>query len=141
MLIWTKDLSVGVVEIDDQHRELFEHINRLLKAIDERTAEEETGKLFSFLDSYIVKHFGNEQRYMEEYAMHGYDDASRHKSEHESFISALREFRADLEAAPPGRQFVTEFAKWITNWWITHIQHIDTGLGAFLRKVFPMLGR
>ena len=141
MLVWTKDLSVGIVEIDDQHKELFDHVNRLLKAINEENAAEETGRIFAFLDSYILTHFSNEQRYMDEYSMHGYEDESRHKSEHASFIISLREFRADLEAGSPSQQFVAEFAKWITNWWLTHIQHIDKGFGAFLRKVFPMLGR
>ncbi len=141
MLVWTKDLSVGVVEIDDQHRELFGRINRLLKAIDENAAADEIRTLFKFLETYVVKHFGDEQRYMDQYEMYGYSDAARHKSEHASFISSIGEFRADLEAAPPSQQFVTEFAKWMINWYIMHIQHIDKGLGAFLRKVFPVLGR
>jgi hemerythrin len=140
MLVWTKDLSVGVIEIDDQHRELFDRINRLLSAIDEQAAADEIQNLFTFLESYVVKHFGDEERYMDHYEMRGYSDSARHKSEHLGFVNYFREFRADFEAATPSHQFVTEFTKWMTNWWMIHIQHIDKGLGAFLKTVFPMLG-
>ncbi len=139
MLVWTHDLSVGVVEIDDQHQELFSRINRLLGAIDANVAEAEIRTLFMFLESYVVEHFGNEERYMDDYAMHDYPDAKRHKSEHKAFISDLHEFRTDLEVGKLSVQFIEEFKKWICNWWIQHIQHIDKGLGKFLQIVFPLL--
>ncbi len=140
VLVWTKALSVGVVEIDQQHRELFQRINRLLSALDNRTAAAEVRTLFRFLESYIVVHFGTEAGYMDDYAMRGYRDAERHKSEHLAFIRDFGEFRNDLEVAEPDHQFIAEFSIWMKNWWLLHIQRVDTGLGAFLRDVFPILG-
>ena len=140
MIVWTQDLAVGVETIDSQHRELFSHINNLLEALDEKMAAETIFTLFSFLDSYIGNHFGVEQRYMGEYSNLGYADMERHKSAHKAFVLDFREFRVDLETAEPGAQFVAEFSKWITNWWIMHIQRIDKGLGAFLNSVLPTHG-
>ena len=122
MLAWTDDLSVGVVEIDDQHQELFARINRLLGAVDAKVAEADLRTFFSFLESYVVQHFGNEERYMDDYEMHLYPHAQRHKSEHRAFIRDLNEFKTDLESASPSKQFIEEFEKWICNWWMLHIQ-------------------
>lgn len=141
MLTWTSDLSVGVVEIDDQHKELFDRINRLFAALETRAAEAELRSLFLFLETYVHEHFGNEERYMDDFALHGYASAAHHKSEHHAFIRDLREFKADLEAAEPSEQFIGEFNKWMRNWWLLHIQHVDQGLGAFLQTALPMLSR
>lgn len=141
MLEWTPELSVGVMEIDEQHRELFVRINRLMEALDDRTAAAEVRTLFSFLDSYIIEHFGTEARYMDEYARYGYPDAEHHKAEHAAFIRDFAEFRADIESAEPDHQFITEFRAWMKNWWLLHIRKVDTGFGAFLQNAFPMLAR
>ena len=137
MIEWTQDLAVGVEIIDSQHRELFAHINSLLKALDAKMAKEEIITLFTFLDSYINDHFGIEQRYMGEYSHLGYADAEHHKSEHKAFVRDFHEFRQDLQTAEPSAQFIAEFSKWITNWYIMHIQRVDKGLGAFLHRVLP----
>ncbi len=139
MLVWTKELSVGVVEIDLQHRELFQRINRLLSALNDRTAEAEVRALFKFLESYVVQHFGTEARYMDKYAMHGYKDAARHKSEHLAFIRDFGEFRTDLEIMESPQQLIAEFNLWIRNWCFLHIQKVDTGLGVFLQEALPVL--
>jgi hemerythrin len=137
MIVWTQDLAVGVETIDSQHRGLFTHINSLLAALDDKMAAEKICTLFSFLDSYISNHFGVEQRYMGEYSNLGYTDVERHKSAHKAFVLDFREFRVDIETAEPSAQFIAEFSKWITNWWIMHIQRIDKGLGLFLNSVLP----
>jgi len=139
MIVWTSDLSVGVVEIDDQHKELFARINRLFGAIDANVAEAELRKLFLFLESYVVEHFGNEERYMDDFAMHIYPDTEHHKSEHKAFIRDLNEYKNDLAAADPSAQFIEEFKKWMRNWWMIHIQSIDKGLGKSLQAAFPLL--
>lgn len=139
MLTWTRNLAVGVVEIDDQHRELFTRINRLSAALDASAAEAELRTLFLFLETYVIEHFGNEERYMDDFAMHNYAGAEHHKSEHKAFIRDLREYRSDLEVAAPNSQFIEEFKRWMRNWWMTHIQHVDKDLGAFLQEAFPLI--
>lgn len=141
MLTWTNDLSVGVVEIDEQHQELFRRINRLLGALDDRAAAVEVRTLFAFLESYVVCHFDTESKYMDDYALYGYADAEHHKSEHRAFVRDFQEFRTDLESAEPDHLFIAEFSKWMNNWCFLHIQKVDQGLGVFLRGAFPILGR
>jgi hemerythrin len=75
-LFWTGDLSVGVREIDSQHRELFRMINGLDAAIKQGKAKKEIMGLVRFLDDYIVDHFGTEEKYMTAY---DYPDYQLHK--------------------------------------------------------------
>ncbi|HSW62830.1 MAG TPA: bacteriohemerythrin [Dissulfurispiraceae bacterium] len=134
MIAWHDDLSVGVAEIDEQHKELIARVVRLLSALDQRAAENEIRDLFTFLESYVVVHFGTEERYMKDYGDQGYPYAHHHKSEHKAFIRDFREFRADLDGALPAQIFINEFARWISNWYKLHIEKVDKGLGAFLQS-------
>jgi hemerythrin len=42
---WTDDLAVGIVEIDNQHKELFHQINQLLEACNQGKGKETVGKI------------------------------------------------------------------------------------------------
>src|SRR5512138_2461518 len=84
-LEWTQALSVGVEEIDDQHRELFRRAASLLDGI-HKGEPEELGALIDFLYQYAVEHFGAEEEHMRRTRFPGYQ---RHKAEHDRFISDL----------------------------------------------------
>ena len=66
-LQWTKALSVGISEIDDQHKELFGRINKMLNIIVESSEIDETGKVIDFLDEYVVSHFATEEGLMKRF--------------------------------------------------------------------------
>lgn len=135
MLTWTNDLSINVVEIDEQHKDLFARINYFLEAIDRGTDEAALQELMDFLEQYIVVHFDFEEKYMDKYSIHGYPDAVQHKAAHKAFKRDFIEFKSDILATKVSPQFRLEFRNWITNWWLIHIVKIDTGLGAFIRRV------
>lgn len=84
-LEWTPALSVGVEEIDGQHRELFRRAGRLLDGI-RRGDPEEIDELVEYLHRYAISHFGAEEAAMRETRYPGY---ARHKAEHDRFISDL----------------------------------------------------
>src|SRR5512138_2619963 len=84
-LEWTQALSVGVEEIDAQHRELFRRAARLLEGI-QGGEPEELGQLIDFLYRYAVEHFGAEEEHMRRTRFPGY---LRHKAEHDRFAADL----------------------------------------------------
>jgi hemerythrin len=135
LLIWTPNLSVNVVEIDDQHKELFAEINRFLKAIDLGTDAQALQELMDFLEKYLLLNFDYEEKFMDNYSMHGYADEVRHKSAHKAFKRDFAEFRADMTATDVSLQFRNEFKNWICNWWMIHIEKTDKDLGKFMRTV------
>ena len=54
---WTQDLSVGVREIDDQHKELISRMNSFFDVMKSNNREQEIMKMLDFLADYVVTHF------------------------------------------------------------------------------------
>jgi len=64
---WTPALAVGVSAIDQQHKELFDHVAKLIDAMKNSDAAE-VGRLMDFLGAYVVEHFRMEEGLMQRYA-------------------------------------------------------------------------
>jgi len=79
-LEWEDKYSVGVVEIDDQHKRMFATINELLDSINNGTTEEHIGNIIESLVKYKIFHFETEEKYFKEF---NYDGAEEHISRHD----------------------------------------------------------
>ena len=53
-LQWEKHLSIGVAEIDKQHKLLIEKFNEFMSACKKERGDHEVFRLFSFLDAYVI---------------------------------------------------------------------------------------
>lgn len=124
-LQWTSTLSVGVEEIDEQHRELFRRVDRLLDAVlhQDRT---EVGKLLAFLDAFVVEHFAAEERLMAEVA---YPDAERHVLEHREFSRRLAAIDADFASHGATAALVFALEQLLVGWLRDHVYFTDVALG------------
>jgi len=138
---WSDKLSVGVEEIDTQHKSLIENINNFFEAIDRGEGTEELTRLFRFLGDYAKFHFSLEESYMTKYSSAGqvYGDEKVHKAEHQAFIRDFSAFKEELESVVVSPLLATEFKDWIRNWLYMHVLKIDKGLGAYLNEVFPFM--
>ncbi len=130
-LQWTEDLSVGVQEIDSQHKELFIRANDLLEAMKRGKGREEVRELIRFLDDYTIMHFGLEERYMLEYE---YPDYLSHKQKHSQFMEKIRDEKKELESEGVTVDAAARIGLFLTQWWIEHIRNVDKLLGIFLKK-------
>jgi hemerythrin len=126
---WTPDLSVGVDEIDDQHRELLDRIDRVLRSLEGRRAEAEIRRLLDFLEIYVVLHFGTEDRLM---ARTGYPAIEAHRREHERFLHDFAAVKGQLEAEGAGPAVAQAVSVRICGWLTNHIRTVDRRLGQFL---------
>lgn len=61
MIALSKDMEVGVVEIDAQHMELVNRLNALTSMGHDAVSREETHKTLVMLEDYIIKHFSDEE--------------------------------------------------------------------------------
>lgn len=128
-LEWSPALSVGIEEIDAQHRELFRRAGRLLDAVRIGSAAE-IGGLIDYLHRYCVTHFGAEEAAMRDVEYPGY---ARHKAEHDRFIADLLEL-AD-ERDDRGDAFVApRLDRWLGAWLREHVGGTDAELGRFLAQ-------
>lgn len=131
MLIeWTPDLAVGLETIDDQHKELYRRINQLLEACGQGKGRQVVGETLTFLEDYIVTHFGNEESYMKQYAYPEYD---HHKAQHTYYINSLAQLKDILAKDGPGIHLIVKTNQVVVDWLNGHIRNIDTKLAAFLK--------
>ncbi|HSW62860.1 MAG TPA: hemerythrin domain-containing protein [Dissulfurispiraceae bacterium] len=134
MLKWSEKLSVGVPEIDNQHRQIAFLANLLLEKLP-GGSDVLVCDTFDFFETFISDHFRTEERYMISTPAHVYRGTEAHKLAHQSFLSAYRAFRADLDKGAADACFVREFSRWISEWYQEHIQNHDKELGVFLRSL------
>jgi len=131
---WTEDLSVGVAEIDGQHKELIARSNGLFDAIAQGRGKDELARLLAFLQVYIVTHFELEELYMRQYA---YPDQDSHRGEHRTFVRTVNDMRAALEKAGPTDALVAYARTEIVEWLLRHIAETDKAFGGFLKAAHP----
>jgi len=125
---WTPALAIGVPEIDQQHQELFIRIERLVRGITIGDRDE-VGRTLEFLEEYVYRHFGDEERWMIRSA---YPEYVRHKAEHERFIRDYEHMK--MEYAQKGPTVLTgmRMNNWIAEWLKSHIGRSDMDLGRYL---------
>ncbi|MCM2358670.1 MAG: hemerythrin family protein [Geobacteraceae bacterium] len=128
---WREHLSVGVEEIDAQHRSLFEKFNTLMEACDQGKGGGEVVRLFGFLDNYINTHFADEERLQQRL---GFPDHERHREQHQKFISELAAMKERLFSEGLSRLFVAGVNRLMTGWLIEHISGMDRAFGKFARQ-------
>jgi hemerythrin-like metal-binding protein len=135
MMKWTEDLSVGIEEIDEQHKELISRINDLVDSVRQHVCKYKIGDVIKFLEEYIVVHFGDEEGLMQKY---GYPDYKAHKAQHEYFMREFAELKKELEKLEGGKKrgsydLSVETNRIVVDWILDHIAKVDKRLGAHLQ--------
>lgn len=119
-LEWNEVYSVGVEEIDNQHKKMFAVINELLEAIETNSSEEHLGNIIESLVQYKMFHFATEEKYFTEF---NYEGAQEHINKHQDFNKRLKE----LEGKFP--KYTIEFAyalvDFLEDWLIDHLMVMD----------------
>lgn len=129
-LVWSEILSVGIDEIDDDHRKLIKTFNVLGHAVRDGESAEYLAATLEELINCTVWHFSHEERLMLKY---GYEGIDEHKAEHRNLIHAAREFQQEMLKGdqPMADQQIKFLERWLTE----HIFNSDGRLGAYLSQV------
>lgn len=132
---WTEDLSVGIEEIDEQHKELISRINDLVDSVRQHICKYKIGDVIRFLEDYIVVHFGDEEGLMQKY---DYPEYKAHKAQHEYFMREFAELKKELEKLDGGKRpgsygLSVETNRVVVDWILDHIAKVDKKLGAHLK--------
>lgn len=131
-IAWTPELSVSVEEIDEQHRELLEQLDRFLAAALRGEARQKMKNLVEFLLQYVDLHFRTEEYFMVKYQYPAY---IAHKKEHERLTEAVRKTAFQIRTGRPTRDMVVELGSQMGHWVAEHIQRMDKRLGMFLKSL------
>ena len=116
LIKWTEDFSVGVVEIDNQHKKLVEMINELHKVMKEGRGNTHIGDIINRLVEYSVYHFETEEKYFDKF---GYPQTEQHKKIHSDFVKEVTIFRGQFENNEV--MLTIEVLNFLSNWLREHI--------------------
>ncbi|MBF0503584.1 MAG: hemerythrin family protein [Candidatus Omnitrophica bacterium] len=117
---WSQSYSVGIKEIDEQHKKLISLLNVLVSATMGPVEEDGIGKILRELVNYTVYHFNTEEKYMEGFNFPGFEE---HRKEHEYFKIKVAEF---IEKYDKGDAKVTvDLLEFLWSWVKEHIRGMD----------------
>ena len=120
------DGTVGVAEIDLQHRQLIHQANQLNDAVRDDKPPEIIDRLLNDLIAHAKFHFSAEKRLMFQYK---FPDEKQHCREHAYLIEEITFIKNQLEEGGELMALQT-----IKDWLVNHIEHSDKALGAYLKQ-------
>jgi len=124
LITWSDSMSVGIAEVDDQHKKLVAIVNALHDAMLKGHARNVMGPLLDEVVDYTVYHFGTEERL---FAEKGYPQAAEHKQLHDDLTATAKKLRADVAA---GRSIIShEVMRFLRDWLSGHILSEDKKFG------------
>lgn len=119
-LEWDDKYSVGVIEIDNQHKRMFAVINDLLEAIETNTPADHLGHIIDELIKYKKFHFATEENYFKEF---NYEGTEEHVTKHHEFnekLEAMRKKHPELTI-----EFAFDLVDFLEDWLINHLMTLD----------------
>lgn len=118
-LEWSDDLSVGIEEIDAQHKELVGLVNKVYDGI-QAGDRLQVNQVLMDLIAYTRTHFAVEESLMR--LLH-YPAYEAHKALHEALVDRVMDIKArvELEQAEVGEDLMELLKDWLTQ----HILHED----------------
>lgn len=131
-LEWSKDMEVGNLQIDREHKQLFDKINDFYNACNQGKGKEECLSILGFLKQYTVTHFQHEEALQEKY---GYPHIEKHKLLHRSFVQSVEDIEQHLQKEGISISTVVEINQKIGFWLINHIKKEDTKIAHYIRQL------
>ena len=127
MIVWDNGYSVNIVELDNQHKQLFKLANDLETAMREGRGNVVLGRIFDELVDYTARHFAREEELM---AGHGYPDYEEHKRKHDAMVEKVLQLKDQAGGGQAGLTIKT--MDFLANWLNKHIKGTDKEYSAHL---------
>ena len=127
---WNDTMTIGIEDIDKDHKLLVELLNLLYDAVENGQGKETTGSVLNSLSDYTEYHFAREEIMLKAC---NYPDLERHIKAHESLKARVMEVRKDYEQGDSADidLYVLEFLK---DWLQAHIIGRDKLYQACMRE-------
>ncbi len=130
MFQFTQDCLIGVEQIDNEHRHLFELINNGAKLAKNGYSGDqyaEIKELLEELDDYAEQHFTHEEEYMEKIRD---PELILQRSQHVMFRDKIREMNfTDINDFDKQNQVLKELMEYLARWLYHHIIGSDAMIG------------
>ena len=123
LIEWKDQYSLGVPEVDHEHRELVDLINALYGSVTDADADTTVADFLGELYARIGAHFALEEKIMRDSE---YDEYGEHKVDHERLLDDIRDLMDDYEDGDDVD--VEAFGKRLDDWFGTHFRTRDARL-------------
>ena len=135
-MTWLPEMSVGVEELDEDHKTLIRIINQLADSLEGEANTAALTQCLNGLARYAEYHFAREEAVM---TGCGYAGLTEHQGEHEDFTKTIQAIRSDVDslAKTEGNERDTGDAgqallSYLKNWLTHHILTIDMDYRPFV---------
>lgn len=121
---WKDEYLIGIKEIDEQHKRLFEIANEAYDLLKNNIYVDKYDKIVTILEGlreYTIFHFNSEEKYMESI---GYKRLFSQKIEHSKFIEKLDKVNLD-EIDNNQDEYIISILEFVVDWIDSHILTTD----------------
>lgn len=125
-LEWTPVLDVHVDDMNNEHKKLIDLMNIVYDMNEANKSKQEVKTALTNLANYTVKHFSDEEKYMESIS---YPKLSTHKIIHQELLKKVNGFIDDFDKGDGS--LPKEFFDFLKRWLVAHIKGIDIQYGDF----------
>ena len=120
-MMWEAKYETGNTQVDNEHKEIFKLVQKLIEVKVENEAENVTATI-DFLANYTINHFNHEEELMKESS---YPAIDIHKKQHGDFLSQVVALRARVIEEADIEVSIIDIKKVIINWLIDHVLGSD----------------
>ncbi len=126
LVVWDDTLSVGIEEIDQQHKILVKLINEMHEAIEHKEASTVAKPILDKLIQYTIIHFAVEEALMR---IFHYPDYEEHKKHHEELTREVITLRKKVRTGEAHINF--QLMHFLQGWLTHHILQEDMSYSEF----------
>ena len=123
LIKWRDEFSVGIEEVDHEHREMIELINGLHDVMQVGADQVQVVDLLGEIYAHIASHFALEEKMMRD--TH-YPDYEVHKEDHETLLDDLRDIMDEVE--DDGTFDAMQLSNDLNLWFSDHFAEFDAKL-------------
>lgn len=132
--MWDDSLLILNAEIDAQHKELVNHLEKLTQESLFGCSEEQLNESFKFVEEYTQKHFSYEEALMEQ---NNYPKLMTQQAQHDVFKQKIKELQDSRKRGCSSEQ-LADSIKWeLLNWFKHHIKNIDKEMVNYINAQQP----
>jgi hemerythrin len=129
---WNSSLAIGIEAIDNQHKQIFEHLLALENSVAKRDPWHIVRFLLSQLAEYMKFHLAVEEAMLE---IVRYPQCADHRQAHAKIMDQITELETQLQKT--GSE--TNLVKFFEDWFIRHVLSDDRQYAAYVKEEFPAL--
>jgi hemerythrin-like metal-binding protein len=118
--IWKDGFSIGIEEIDNQHKLFMEYLNECSELATRSSIDGIYKGLIDKTKAYATMHFAFEENLMH---INRYPELAQHEKLHRFFEMQVAELEASFNTG--GREKTTSLSAFLRDWYINHILEED----------------